>query len=108
MARRLGKDASYVSRLLYPPGKAGKKRIGDDMVDVIEQAFMMPRGWLSTPADEATTVTTIPNQKAVGDWPFRFERKRFDQLPPDRQQRIGDFALGIITEWEAARRKEQA
>lgn len=49
MARRLGKDASYVSRMLYPPGKAGKKRIGDDMVDVIETAFNKPRGWLSDP-----------------------------------------------------------
>jgi HTH-type transcriptional regulator, cell division transcriptional repressor len=28
LARAIGKEPSYVSRMLYPAGKAGKKRIG--------------------------------------------------------------------------------
>lgn len=46
LARAIGREPSYVSRMLYPEGKAGKKRIADDMMEVIEKAFGLPRGWL--------------------------------------------------------------
>lgn len=46
VARAIGREPSYVSRMLYPEGKAGKKRIADDMMEVIEKAFGLPRGWL--------------------------------------------------------------
>lgn len=49
LARRIGKDASYVGRMLYPDGKAGKKRIAEDMADTIESAFSLRKGWLSEP-----------------------------------------------------------
>lgn len=39
VAAKLGKDASYVSRLLYPPGKDGRKRIGEDVWEAIVSAF---------------------------------------------------------------------
>lgn len=39
IAERLGKDPSYISRLLYPPTKAGHKRMGEDMVDALNHAF---------------------------------------------------------------------
>lgn len=32
--------------MLYPEGKRGKKRIADDMMEVIEDAFGLQRGWL--------------------------------------------------------------
>lgn len=46
LARDIGRDASYVTRMLYPAGKAGKKRIADDMIEIIEAAFKLPHGWL--------------------------------------------------------------
>ncbi len=46
LARRIEREQSYVSRMLYPEGKKWKKRIADDMVEVIETAFNLPRGWL--------------------------------------------------------------
>ena len=46
LARAIGRDQSYVSRMLYPEGKAGKKRIGEEMASIIEQAFDLPRGWM--------------------------------------------------------------
>lgn len=46
LAKRIGRDPSYVSRMLYPDGKAGKKRIGDDMVELIETSLGVPRGTL--------------------------------------------------------------
>ncbi|WP_297487161.1 S24 family peptidase [Ferrovum sp.] len=49
LARRIGREPSYVARMIYPEGKTGKKRIADNMVDVIESAFNLPRGWLDAP-----------------------------------------------------------
>jgi phage repressor protein C with HTH and peptisase S24 domain len=46
VARKIGRDPSYVTRMLYAEGKPGKKRIADDMMEVIERAFELPRGWL--------------------------------------------------------------
>lgn len=45
VAGRIGKEPNYVSRMLYPPGKPGKKRIGEDSVDALDAAFP---GWLTT------------------------------------------------------------
>lgn len=46
LANKLGRSDSYVSRMLYPDGKSGKKRIGDDMVDLISQTFNVSKNWL--------------------------------------------------------------
>ncbi|MGG5798138.1 LexA family protein [Edwardsiella tarda] len=46
LARRISREPSYISRMLYPEGKKQKKRIADDMVEVIESAFNLPRGWM--------------------------------------------------------------
>ena len=50
LARKIGKDASYVARMLYPLGKDGRKRIGEDFVEIIENAFQWPSGWLDSDA----------------------------------------------------------
>lgn len=46
IARRINREPSYVSRMLYPEGKKGKKRIADDMVELIESSFSLARGWM--------------------------------------------------------------
>ena len=46
LAEALGIAADYVSRLLYPPGKKGKKGISGDMARRIEQYFAVQIGWL--------------------------------------------------------------
>ena len=46
LADKIGRSASYVSRMLYVDGKVGKKRIGEDMRDVIEEALALPKGQL--------------------------------------------------------------
>ena len=48
LAKKIEKEPSYVSRMLYPEGKAGKKRIADDLIEAIEAGFHLPRGWLDT------------------------------------------------------------
>lgn len=39
VASRIGKEPNYVSRMLYPPGKEGRKRIGEDSVDALALAY---------------------------------------------------------------------
>ncbi|EJP3662606.1 LexA family transcriptional repressor [Salmonella enterica] len=46
VARKISREPSYVSRMLYEEGKKGKKRIADDMVELIENSFDLPPGWM--------------------------------------------------------------
>lgn len=48
LARKIERDPSYVARMLYAEGKPGKKRIADDMMELIEKAFTLPRGWMDS------------------------------------------------------------
>lgn len=52
LARRIEREPSYISRMLYPEGKPGRKRIADDMMEIIENAFNLPRGWMDSIASE--------------------------------------------------------
>ena len=57
IADKIGKQASYVSRMLYPEGKEGFKRIGEDTVDALNIAF--PE-WLKPQNDD---IEIIPGFK---------------------------------------------
>lgn len=48
LADKIGRSPSYVSRMLYPAGKEGKKRIAEDMVDIVEDAFGWGKGWMDS------------------------------------------------------------
>ncbi|MEH6434326.1 S24 family peptidase [Massilia sp. DD77] len=50
LADKIGRSPSYVSRMLYVEGKEGKKRIGEDMRDLIESALVLPKGSLDDDA----------------------------------------------------------
>lgn len=39
VAKKIGKEASYVSRMLYPEGKSGMKRIGEDTVELLRAEY---------------------------------------------------------------------
>lgn len=42
VAQAIGKDASYVSRMLYESGKPGKKPVSEKSADLLDEAFP---GW---------------------------------------------------------------
>lgn len=46
MAKRLGLEPSYISRLLYSFDKKGARKIGDNLREKIEKEFGLPIGWL--------------------------------------------------------------
>ncbi len=58
VARKIGREPSYVSRMLYPEGKKGKKRIADDMVEIIEESFGLPRGWMDGIVSSSTNTAS--------------------------------------------------
>lgn len=60
IADRLGKQASYVSRMLYPEGKDGFKRIGEDTVDALNSAFP---GWIECQAIQNVEPFTPPDRR---------------------------------------------
>lgn len=74
LSRRIGKDATYVSRLLYPPGKTGKKNITEGMQEAIESAFRLPKDWLdgveanAKPAPPITGRVPLISWVQAGDW----------------------------------------
>lgn len=49
LSRRSGVDASYISRLLYPEGKKGKKRMAEDMAEILEKSCGLQTGWFDLP-----------------------------------------------------------
>lgn len=49
LARRIKREPSYVNRLLYPDGKKGKKKIGDEIMDAVIQEFNLPNTWWADP-----------------------------------------------------------
>lgn len=53
-AKRIGRDASYVTRMLYPADKSGRKRMGDDLKEIIEIEFGLERGALDADPDDGT------------------------------------------------------
>ncbi|MPW17910.1 hypothetical protein GCT13_13420 [Paraburkholderia sp. CNPSo 3157] len=64
LAKRIGKSDSYVSRMLWPEGREGRKRIGEDMVDMIDNAF----GWSPGSFESETPIRDLwdlgPNVKS--------------------------------------------
>jgi hypothetical protein len=54
LAKKLKCSDSYAARMLYPEGKAGKKRIGEDWADRIAEAFNLDRSALELPMAEGT------------------------------------------------------
>lgn len=53
LARKLGRDASYVNRLFYARGRNGAKGIGPDLMERASEVFSLPRGFWEMSPEEA-------------------------------------------------------
>jgi hypothetical protein len=79
-ANKIDREQSYVSRLLYPEGKAGKKRIAETMQEHIESACGLAAGWLDLPLGTPVNTTSARHSAAEpvklysvhdgAEWPF--------------------------------------
>jgi phage repressor protein C with HTH and peptisase S24 domain len=64
LARQLGKDSTYVTRLFYPADKAGRKGIGLEIMEAANRAFYLPPGFwdMTAPALDAAALDHIAFQ----------------------------------------------
>lgn len=60
MADALSVEPSYLSRLLYPPGKAGRKNLGSGTIKAARKAFNLQADWFELPLGSA-----LPSQGKV-------------------------------------------
>ncbi|WP_186211280.1 hypothetical protein [Burkholderia gladioli] len=82
IARAIGKEPNYISRLLYPPGKDGRKRIGEDTVELLEAKFP---DWMS---EETKDGGPHPRIAAPRGW---------DQLRDDQRRAIEELIATMLT-----------
>lgn len=99
IAKKIGKEPSYVSRMLYPEGKAGKKRIGEDSAEVLTKAypafFTGTKSLIgSSPEPVTVTNTPLPLNAAYSDTSSelgeRIELKTMREIPVVGEVRGGD------------------
>lgn len=73
LARRIGKDASYVHRLFYPKEKNGAKGIGLEIMNACTEAFGLPPGFWEG-ATSAQSVIAMEPQPA-----YTIQREESDE-----------------------------
>ncbi len=59
LAEKLKRSHSYVSRMLFDESKPNRKRIGDDMLDVISEAFGVSKAWIDGEIDVVETTQDV-------------------------------------------------
>jgi len=78
VAEAIGKEPNYVSRMLYEPGKSGRKRIGESSIDALNAAFP---GWLDSPP---SMTLHEPGPSVFIEWPFQLVHlSRIKALPKE-------------------------
>jgi phage repressor protein C with HTH and peptisase S24 domain len=111
LARRIGKDATYVHRLLYPVGKTGRKGIGLNLMYAINVAFGLPRGFweLQSPAIDDAMVAALKDAEvrrkerraAQNDMLDAIDSLRIEFVPTAREAAPPGYStMQPINAWE--------
>lgn len=95
LAEKVGVEQNYISRALK-----GSKRIGEDFAARLETATDKPTGWMSR------------IEKVGTDWPFEFDRRHWDGLPPEDkaplERLFRQMVLAAAADVSARRGKKRA
>ena len=67
VAADIDKQPSYVSRMLYPPGKDGRKRIGEESWDLLTKAYPTLQDTSKKSANDAELSDLSDDQRAILD-----------------------------------------
>lgn len=109
VAARIGKEPNYVSRMLYPPGKEGRKRIGEDSADALVAAYPEWFGEIERgapqPSEKQYEKAGLPtpneaNEPAAPPWPSKSLIDRY-QAASDASRAAVDLILLPIGERES-------
>lgn len=119
---------NYLSRLLYPPDKAGKKSLGPVVIGKISEKCGLPPGWFDMPlgtpvpgtswqtsAEPAATMGEVNDSAAAvylsgPPWPFEKStyarvarvRRHFDKPGmPDAIKQMDEYLDIMLMRWEA-------
>ncbi len=97
LAERLKRSHSYVSRMLFDETKANRKRIGDDMLDIISEAFNVSKTWLDGEAVEID----IQKEKTTTNPDLTQEEARllkyYRDASKEGKKTILDVAFAVVT-----------
>jgi hypothetical protein len=113
LAEAIDRDPNYVSRMLYPEGKPGKKRIGEAMRDSIEQACHLTPGSLDMDPgspfipDGAVHEPAAAYEASGSTWSWPFEKltpAEWTDLSLSERRTVESVALTILRRVQAARR----
>jgi transcriptional regulator with XRE-family HTH domain len=127
IAADIGVADSYVSRLLYPPGKRGRKNLGLDNLRRLCAAYALPPDWFDLPLGArvpgAGSSMLVSESAAVfalrrDAWPFNLvTQDRIAKLRKALGPKLSDEAISdldesldlAVTKWErrAAQRKRR-
>lgn len=109
-AEEIGRDPNYVSRMLYPEGKKGRKRIGEDMRDEIERKCGLPGGWLDMDTGApARLAEPSPVAYVAPAWPFSgVSPAQWRDLTDTERDVVERVALAILGRTRHRRRDEHA
>jgi DNA-binding transcriptional regulator YdaS (Cro superfamily) len=96
LADKVGVEQNYISRCL-----SGAKKVGEDFAAKVETAAGKPTGWLSR-----------LEKSGPIDWPFEFDRRHWDNLPPEEKMQLErsfrQMVLGAEADLAMRRGKKQA
>lgn len=97
VAKKIGKEASYVSRMLYPEGKSGMKRIGEDTVELLRAEY--PGLFVATGAPDAAGAEAVADNTPQ---PSHVPRPPVDASPaPTEPPPEGYARLPVLAEASA-------
>ena len=93
VANAVGKTPDYISRMLYPKDKAGKKGIGEDSVELLNKCFP---GWLETQA-----IRIEANEQALHYgpmcWPFvTVSQEDWERIPIETRKLLETQIKSVV------------
>ncbi|WP_114968529.1 hypothetical protein [Rhodoferax ferrireducens] len=102
LARKIGKDATYVSRLFYPIGKKGGKGVGLEIMTACTKAFDLPAGYWDGAVDLPANYKIDRDSHSNGHEPAN--ESGVIQLPTQRVDRWTAEAMDILSKLNEAQR----
>lgn len=96
-AERIGVSPDYVSRLLYPADKAGRKNLGVVTIRKITASFELPAGWFDAPLGTDLPIESHAPSQAPQTDSAKHIASEPNPAERDRKQEQVDWPFTIVT-----------
>lgn len=102
LARKIGKDATYVSRLFYPIGKKGRKGVGLEIMSACTTAFSLKPGYWDGASDLPDSYKIDRDGHSNGHIPIK--ESAVVQIPKKKIDKWTAEAVEILSKLNEAQR----